>query len=47
MKKPKFTTRYTALIKKAAAIAKYEGKSIIERHHLMLALQKKIGRAHI
>lgn len=40
MKKPKFTTRYTALIKKAAAIAKYEGKSIIERHHLMLALQK-------
>lgn len=40
MNKPKFTTRYTALIKKAAAIAKYEGKSIIERHHLMLALQK-------
>ena len=38
MKKPKFTARYTALIKRASAIAKHEGESMIERRHLLTAL---------
>ena len=39
MKKPKFTARYTALINRASAIAKHEGGTMIERRHLMVALQ--------
>jgi hypothetical protein len=38
MKKPKFTTRYTALIKKAAAIEKYDEKSPSIRRDILDAL---------
>lgn len=38
MKNPKFTARYTAMINRASAIARHEGKAMIERRHLMEAL---------
>lgn len=38
MNKPKFSVRYTALVNRAAAVAKHEGDSLIERRHLLAAL---------
>ena len=38
MNKTKFSTKYTALISRAAAIAKMEGGAQIERRHLLAAL---------
>ena len=38
MNKPKFSVRYTALMNRAAAVAKHEGGALIERRHLLAAL---------
>ena len=38
MNKPKFSVRYTALMNRAAGVAKHEGGSLIERRHLLAAL---------
>ena len=38
MNKPRFSMRYTALLNRAAAIAKQEGDDLIERRHLLTAL---------
>ena len=38
MNKPRFSMRYTALVNRAAAIAKREGGDLIERRHLLTAL---------
>ena len=38
MNKPRFSMRYTALLNRAAAIAKHEAADLIERRHLLTAL---------
>ncbi len=38
MNRPRFSMRYTALLNRAAAIARHEGGDLIERRHLLTAL---------
>ena len=38
MNRPRFSIRYTALLNRAAAIARHEGGDLIERRHLLTAL---------